>query len=91
MKIYKYQLEAGCLNRIEMPADSYILNVGEQRGKVVLWAIVVPEKSKVIYEIGVIATGQNFGQYCAYIGTVQMSSGLVWHVFINEATWMGEQ
>tara|TARA_E500000305_G_C4024239_1_gene240797 strand:+ start:1832 stop:2056 length:225 start_codon:yes stop_codon:yes gene_type:complete len=73
------------MNTVEMPSAATILSVGEQAGDLVLWAHVDTSIDASERTIEVHPTG---GRQCldpsGYIGTVQMRSGLVWHVFEGE-------
>jgi hypothetical protein len=56
--------------------------VGEQQGRLVLWARVDPDALTMTRTILIRATGEPFdGSESRYVGTVQMAGGLVWHVF----------
>lgn len=86
MKIYKYPLvqDPTGLQLVEMPAHAKMLHVGEQHGQLYVWAMVIPEATKVNYKFFVLGTGTDIGHLemaCNFLGSVQMSTGLVWHVF----------
>lgn len=88
MIIYKYKLEQNpvSLQNVEMPANAWILHVGEQYGELYVWAMVAPEATPVNYKFFVLGTGVSIGHLemaSEFIGSVQMSSGLVWHVFFK--------
>jgi hypothetical protein len=81
--IWKYELAPMGVTSLDMPAGSLVLHVGEQLGVPVLWALVEPsreiERRTVrVYGTGHPITADGLGRY---VGTVQMASGLVWHVF----------
>ena len=96
--VYKYPIAAGGVTRIK-GWFSRVLAVGEQDGELVLWAensltrtdfhtgekVLKSEDEKIEIEVLVIGTGWNYIENTAgiYIGTVQMSDGLVWHVFVK--------
>lgn len=83
-RIFKYPLEVISDDQhINMPTDAEILDIQNQDGSIVLWALVNPEPA--LYDcrrFRIFATGQEipFNLNLKYIGTVQTDS-LVWHVF----------
>lgn len=83
--IYKYVVEIFDLTWIDVPGGrggSSILSVGEQSGKLVVWIQVDPERREGRVPFCIRGTGQTIdGTEGRFIGTVQMKSGLVWHVF----------
>lgn len=79
--VYKYDLPHP-ETPILMPEGAKLLHVGEQGWGVHLWALVNPTLPVVERKFFVVGTGHGFEDVNAeYIGTVQASSGLVWHVF----------
>ena len=83
MIIYKYRIDPR--NGVTLPPRSIPLSVGEQSGDVMLWAIVpfdvLPGEPRRFTSFG---TGDPLPEdilYYQFQGTVQMQSGLVWHVF----------
>lgn len=86
MMIYKYPLaqDPTQLQLVSMPANAKLLHVGEQYGELYAWAMVQPDATKVDYKFFVLGTGVSIDHLemnVKFLGTVQMSSGLVWHVF----------
>ena len=82
--IYKYQLQITDIQKVEIPMNNKPLCVREQNGTLVLYALVNPEKEILNYEFEVFGTGHPIKSKTAvreYIDTVQMSNGLVWHIF----------
>lgn len=81
--IWKYELRITDVQSVDLPGGSTPLSVGEQNGRLVLWAVVEPEARRWPYSIRIVGTGNPFpdANECYLIGTVQMSNGLVWHVF----------
>ena len=84
--IWKFDLEFLDMQPIKMPENAEILSVGEQDGKLKIWALVKPDNAKVKREFEIFGTGHNV--YCdmgierKFLGTVQMKEqGLVWHLF----------
>lgn len=93
-KIFKYELEITDEQTIDMPSLSRILSVQEQNGKLCLWAVVEEKNAIKPRKIIICGTGNPLpdglrefsydapsGYTTEFIGTVQMSYGLVWHVF----------
>jgi hypothetical protein len=85
--IHKYELTG---SQILMPQFAELLHVGEQDGIAYVWALVDPAQPMVLRRVSVVGTGHRIlgmnndsEDYItdAYVGTVQMQSGLVWHVF----------
>jgi hypothetical protein len=83
--IYKYEapIEEKIIT-ITLPQRAKILQVGEQYGELYFWALIDTKPTEHecrIFEI--IGTGHELKDFdtAHYIGTVQMKSGLVWHVF----------
>lgn len=84
MTIWKFVIDGEGL--IEIPCTHRCLSVGEQEGRIVMWAIVDPTTRPVPKQISVIGTGWQGWTMDGinakrFIGTVQMSDGLVFHVF----------
>jgi hypothetical protein len=68
-------------HQVMMPAKSQVVHVGQQDGAVVVWAVVDPRVPDEPRRFFTVATGQPFPtDQASYLGTVQMPSGLVWHV-----------
>ena len=90
MKIFKYLLEQDPtqLQLVKMPANATILHVGEQFGDLYVWALVNPDATQVDYKFFVLGTGVDIGHLemvCNFQNSVQMSNGLVWHIFWKPA------
>lgn len=88
MRIYKYVLEQTDKQTVETPQRAQALHVGEQNGELCLWAAVDPSSPPMKRPVRIVGTGQEFGaeldgEDLRFLGTVQMSSGLVWHVFVE--------
>lgn len=81
--IYKFRLGQGVSNALSMPTGAELLHVGEQMGELYLWARVDTSRVYENRELVVAGTGWLEGTPARgqHIGSVQMSSGLVWHVF----------
>lgn len=94
--IFKYELEIVNEQIVPIPSGSRPLSVQEQNGKLILWAVVdESKKSTGNFKVRIFGTGNPLpyslmdfsydspsGYVKQHIGTVQMSTGFVWHVFI---------
>ena len=93
-KIFKYELQITDEQNIAMPSGSRILSVQEQSGNLCLWAVVEKKNTCRDRKIMIFGTGNPLpeglrgfsydapsGYTADFIGTVQASNGLVWHVF----------
>lgn len=83
-KIYKYILDAIDYQEIEMPIDSIILKVGEQKEQICVWALVNTDLYLVNVVFRVYKTGAQISENprLKYIGSSHLYSGnLVFHVF----------
>jgi len=84
--IYKYQLGITSRQIVEIPEQSKILSVANQRGHLCLWVMVNSYKPLVKRTIEILGTGnpipesisQPVGRH--FIGTVIIEP-FVWHVF----------
>ena len=94
-KIYKYELSITDFQFINLPRNAVILHVGEQGdAQLYLWALVVPERHIEKRVIRIVGTGHPLEDDISdetHLGTVQMSNGLVWHVFEIPGHYLGEQ
>lgn len=83
--IYKYKLKQVDTQTVKMPNDAQILSVGEQDGELMLWARVDTANEKEARKIEIYGDGARAldEHELSFIGTVQMSAGLVWHIFEN--------
>ena len=82
LTIYKYPILPS--TTISMPRGAVIRHVGEQSGTVYVWAEVWDDRPDVTRRFCVVGTGAEAPVCVApakFIGTVQMKSGLVWHVY----------
>ena len=84
-KIYKYTLEEARTN-LTLPSGYQILSTEEQRGAIVLYAMVDPdvEEEEAVF-VSVMATGQDIEHEATlgqFLGTVKLANGnLMYHVF----------
>ena len=86
-KVLKYVLEQTDVQNISLPIGAKILSVQCQRNNLVFW--VVADLSSILesVEFLIFGTGHdipNLEGTHQYLGTVQMPTGLVWHVFTNK-------
>ncbi len=99
-KIFKYELPIRNEVTIDLPAGAVPLSVGAQtvrhedgpsRDCLVLWAAVDTERKPVPHRFFVRGTGHPMGMARPemYVGTAQLPSGLVWHVFSSGDTGDG--
>lgn len=89
--IYKYTLDITAHQSVKLQSGYKILSAGEQNGQLVLWSVVETDNNPEWITIEVVGTGHEikepdplFADW-EYISTVQMSNGLVWHIFDNKA------
>jgi hypothetical protein len=80
--IHKYHLNGGS-PQISLPTGAKLLHVGEQSDSIVIWAKVNTENETEERNFVVYGTGHQIdpNEAIKYIGTVQLSYGLVFHVF----------
>lgn len=81
--VYKYELTTtDDIQTLNLPRSHIILKFGEQNGRVVMWVDVRPGRDTVLKKFQIIGTGHDIGDYpAAWLDTVQMSNGLVWHIY----------
>jgi hypothetical protein len=88
-QIFKYPLHSVTNEqKLYLPKGYTILSVGEQNETIMVWASVNREAETQEVIIRVVPTGgQIFDELALHIflGTVQMKSGLVFHVFKQNA------
>ena len=101
--IYKYRLQDGGATTIKGWFTG-VAHVGEQDGELTIWMensltksdyfagtqIPREENEKIELTVYAIGTGWPYFPYDIgnFIGTVQMSNGLVWHIFIANKGWV---
>ena len=85
MRVFKWKLPAASHFELTLPRGARLLTVQEQRGELMLWALVDPEAPTETRDFRIAGTGHLIDEDAntlRYVGTVQMSNGsLVWHVF----------
>lgn len=83
--IHKYQLKVTDRQLLELPEGSRTLACKEQDGNLCLWVYLDTEEKLERLEILILGTGNpapsDLKDTHFFIDTVQMSNGLVWHVF----------
>jgi len=83
--IHKFAIEVDDKQKVKMPQGARILSAKLQNGRVVLWAMVEPEKETVERIIHIFGTGHPVTtpyHKLRFIDTVLMMGGsLVWHIF----------
>lgn len=90
-KIFKYPLEVTDNQIVDILLPAILLSVENQRGNIVLYAIVDDESNVTIpIDVAIVGTGnvicQNLSTY-KFMGTVKMAEGaLVWHIFAKHSS-----
>ena len=82
LEIWKYVLDEDA--EPEMPVGAVVIEVGQQHGKICVWAIVDPSAQRIKREFRVFGTGHQIeaAEELKYEGTAHLESlGLVFHVF----------
>lgn len=84
--IWKYPLEAGVINDVQLPGGAQILSIAEQFGALHMWVEVDRTNSPSWHKVAVIGTGwanpEIPGFVRKFVGTALLAGGsLVWHVF----------
>ena len=86
--IHKYPLEIERQFTIQIPSNSQPLHVEEQNGIPTIWCLIDPHMPIIESIFYCLATGETFPSHFsdtsgvirhAFIGTVLMSNGDVWH------------
>ena len=81
--IHKYLLPIDDTIAVKMPRAARPMAVAEQDGSLCLWAQVETEDVLTEHLFVIRGTGHPLrGNEGPYIGTVVMSYGLVWHVYV---------
>lgn len=90
-RIFKYEVPDGnTVHLVPMPVNARIISVGDQDGRLVLWAIVDKDAAFVHRMVRVVFTGEPLPvpEPGRFIGTVQFRNGLVVHVFDASRTFV---
>jgi hypothetical protein len=64
-----------------LPAEAKVIHVGEQKGLPVVWTKDIVPLLHTDYNIQIFGTGETPPEDSEHVGSVQMTDGLVWHVF----------
>jgi len=84
--IWKFVLNICDYQEVEMPLGAYILSAGQDgNGDLCVWALVNND-FKTVRRFRILGTGNMFpdynqDDYHAFLGTVVMNNGLVWHIW----------
>jgi len=80
--VYKYELEITGEQVLRIPKGAQLNYFGEQNGKLFVWADVRDTNDLEDRVINIFGTGHPIGDHpYEWMGTVQMSNGLVWHIY----------
>lgn len=87
MRILKFELPQHGTVGIPLSSGGYILKVGKQRNKLVVWTLDVPTEETAT--IDVVHTGEEYNPTSLYIGTVAFhhlaDEDFVVHVFLRDS------
>ena len=83
---YHYSVGRHERKMVFMPRHARVIHVDEQDGELFVWAECEPSNDRVETFFEVIGTGHNIPpitkrEVRVHLGTLQMSNGLVWHVY----------
>lgn len=80
-QVWKYVLQNHCT--FEIPQGAQIVRVGQQLGKVCMWAIVDPSSPVITREFTLIGTGYDLpDKQLEFLDTIVFEEvGLVFHAF----------
>lgn len=91
MIVYKYKIKQDptITQGLTIPEGARFLHAGEQYGELYVWCLLPdPEVNTVTRKVYVLGTGIEANhiqlgdlEHLRFLNTVQMSTGLVWHVF----------
>lgn len=79
IRIWKYELVGRGF--VSMPKGAVIMDVQAQKENVVVWAAVDTTAPLASRRLWMAETGDSFPENMVYVGTVQLSSGAVQHLF----------
>jgi hypothetical protein len=80
--VYKYPLNNIGENELKLHRGFQIIHAGEQDGVVNLWVDSRTDNQKDDVTIVIYGTGHQMSEYAQeHIQSVQMSNGLVWHIY----------
>lgn len=84
--IYKYQLRETDRQQLHMPKGSIPLSVQVQNDIPTMWVLqTVDAPANTTWTVHCIGTGNRIDEHVPpeFIGTTQMTRGLVWHWFVE--------
>jgi hypothetical protein len=90
--IWKFELRRWTIF-LAVPQGARVLSAGAQGGDVVVWALCDPDAPKVRRLLAATPTGPPLPRAfhdAAFVATVQMADGLVFHVFDGGEASAGE-
>lgn len=80
-RIFKYELEVCDFQTVEMPLGAELIYIANQADKLMLWALVNPEREQADRQLYIYGTGYWIKHdWQIYIGSAQIGP-YVWHVF----------
>lgn len=83
--IWKFPFRIDDVVGLEMPEKSHILHVECQHGMPCVWALVIPESTKMLRTFCLIGTGHPITAALGkHVGTFQQGP-FVWHMFEEAA------
>ena len=85
-QVWKYELPGADIVTRELPFGAKVLSVGEQNGRIMLWALVNPNAVDMVERrFRVAGTGHPVEPTLdfLFIGTVQFGNGLVFFSFFQ--------
>lgn len=79
--IWKYAL-TGATTKVSFPRGGQILSVRMQSSNIpAIWVLCNPTADSETHLIKSIPTGESINEVGQYLGTVESSNRLVWHIF----------
>lgn len=81
--IYKYTLEVTDEQLVELPVGSHIIDCQNQKGAIVMWAMIETEQKEMVKrKIIIYGTGHPIKEpeSLTWLDTVQVGN-FVWHIF----------
>ena len=81
--VYKYPLDITDRQSVCLPLGAQILSIQAQNNTLMLWAMVDPDQVAQSVVLQILGTGNpaQVSHRAKHIETVQMPTGLVWHIF----------
>lgn len=88
-QVLKYTVHSIEDSKLVVPEGSRFLSAGEQDGRIVCWFQVFGSSPGVFFPLRVFGTGWKVPSGVTFLQTVQMSNGLVWHLFQETEDYNG--